>query len=356
MPRLSAALAGAKRLRDSRLAMDPLAIPGAVFVLALIAFGIATSDSFLSTFNVSNVLVQVTPLILIALGQAFVIGSRGFDLSVGSVASLSAVVAATLFQHVGVAPAILLALAAGLAIGLLNGLLVAAGLEPFLVTLATLGIAQGLALIVRPTPGGEVPAGFTVLADYVGGVPVALPGVLIIALLTSAFLRTTRTGADLVSVGGDPGIARLLGVDVRRTLVKTYLLSAALASLAGIFLVARTRTGDPTIGARFALDSIAAVIVGGTLLTGGRITLLGTIIGSLALGLIPNVMNLAGISTFYQTAAKGLVLVLAILLPSIISRTVMRRRRLASAHRLATPGLARDSRHRATPAAPGLRK
>lgn len=319
------------RLRSSGWAMDPLAVPGAVFVVALIAFGATSSDAFLSTFNVSNVLIQVTPLILIALGQAFVIGSGGFDLSVGSIASLSAVVAATLFEPLGVLPAVVVALAAGLAVGLVNGLLVAAGLEPFLVTLAMLSAAQGVALIIRPTPGGTVPGGFTVLADYIGGVPVALPGVLLVSLVAGAFLRTSRTGADLVSVGGDPGIARLLGVNVGRTLVKTYLLSAGLAALAGIFLVARTRTGDPTIGARFALDSIAAVIVGGTLLTGGRITLLGTIIGSFALGLIPNVMNLAGISTFYQTATKGLVLVAAILLPNLISRALANRRRASNA-------------------------
>lgn len=322
------------RLRDSRLAVDPLALPGLAFVIALVLFGVSTSDSFLSTFNVSNVLVQVTPLMLIALGQAFVIGSGGFDLSVGSVASLSAVVAATLFEHTGVPLAVVIALGVGLAIGLLNGLLVAAGLEPFLVTLATLGVAQGIALIVRPTPGGVVPEGYTVLADYIGGIPVALPGVLLIALLAAALLRDTRTGSDLKSVGGDPSIAGLLGINVGRTYVKTYLLSAALAALAGLFLVARTRTGDPTIGARFALDSIAAVIVGGTLLTGGRITVFGTVVGSLALGLIPNVMNLAGISTFYQTAAKGVVLVLAILLPSLLTRLVVRRRRTVSALRM----------------------
>lgn len=336
------------RLRTSPWSMDPLAVPGAVFVVALLLAGMAGSDSFLSPFNTSNVLVQITPLILIALGQAFVIGSGGFDLSVGSIASLSAVVAATLFDPIGLVPALVVAMLAGLAVGLANGLLVASGLEPFLVTLATLSVAQGVALIIRPTPGGTVPQGFTVIANYIGGIPVALPGVLLVAVLAGALLRTTRTGADLLSVGGNPGIARLVGVKVNRTLVKTYLLSAALAALAGLFLVARTRTGDPTIGARFALDSIAAVIVGGTLLTGGRITLMGTIIGSLALGLIPNVMNLAGISTFYQTATKGVVLVAAILLPSMISRTVRHRRRATSARTRAGASLDVSLSHGAT--------
>lgn len=331
------------RLQRSGWAIDPLAIPGLAFVLGLIAVGAASSDAFLGSFNVSNVLIQVTPLILIALGQALVIGSGGFDLSVGSVISLSAVVAATLFEPLGVLPGVVIAVAAGLVVGLINGLLVAAGLEPFLVTLATLSAVQGVALVVRPTPGGVVPQWYTEIAGYVGTVPVALPAVLLVSLVIRELLRTTRTGANLVAIGGNQEVANLLGVNVRWTLVKTYLISAGLAALAGLFLVARTRTGDPTIGARFALDSIAAVIVGGTLLTGGRITVMGTLIGSLALGLIPNVMNLAHVSTFYQTATKGLVLVAAILLPNVVSRLVARRRRRTEAHgegvlgRLATP-------------------
>ncbi len=319
------------RLRAAGWTMDPLAFPGLVFVGALIVFGAATSHAFLSPFNISNVLVQVTPLILIALGQALVIGSGGFDLSVGSVVSLSAVITASLLEPLGVVPALLAALLAGLLVGLVNGLLAAAGLEPFLVTLATLSAAQGVALVIRPTPGGVVPEGFAAIAGTVGNVPIALPGVLIVSLVVRQLLRATRTGADIVAVGGGQGIARLLGVNVRYTIVKTYVLSAGLSVLAGIFLVARTRTGDPTIGARFALDSIAAVIVGGTLLIGGRLTVLGTLIGSLALGLIPNVMNLAHVSTFYQTATKGVVLVVAILVPNVISAFLGKRRRQAQA-------------------------
>ena len=319
------------RLRAAGWTMDPLAIPGLVFVCALLAFGAATSHAFLSPFNVSNVLVQVTPLILIALGQALVIGSGGFDLSVGSVVSLSAVITASLLKPAGVTLALLAALLAGLLVGLVNGLLAAAGLEPFLATLATLSAVQGAALIIRPTPGGVVPESFAAIAGNVGNVPVALPGVLLVSLGVRQLLRVTRTGANTIAVGGGQDVAQLLGVNVRRTLVKTYMLSAGLSVLAGVFLVARTRTGDPTIGARFALDSIAAVIVGGTLLTGGRLTVIGTLIGSLALGLIPNVMNLAHISTFYQTATKGLVLVVAILVPNVVSTLLGRRRRRAQA-------------------------
>jgi hypothetical protein len=113
----------------------------------------------------------------------------------------------------------------------------------------------------------------------------------------------------VLAVGGDTAVARLMGIRVERTLVKTYVVTALFAALAGLFLVARTRTGDPLIGSRFALDSLAAVVVGGTVLGGGRFTLAGTVLGALALGLLFNVLNLIGVPTFYQTAPKGIVLI-----------------------------------------------
>ncbi len=315
-----------------RRLIDPACLPALAFIVLLVLLGVSASDSFLSPFNVSNVLVQVTPLLLIALGQSYVVGSGGLDLSVGSTASLTAVVAATLFVPLGAPAAIAIALLCGLAAGLVNGAAVAWGLEPFLVTLATLSAVQGVALLVRPTPGGVVPKWYAEIAQFWGSVPVVLPVVLVVAILSAVFLRRSRTGANIFAVGGDTAVARLLGIRVERTLVKTYLIAALFAALAGLFLVARTRTGDPMIGTRFALDSLAAVVVGGTVLGGGRITTLGTVLGALALGLLPNVLNLVGVPTFYQTAVKGGLLVAAILLPGIVSRAVTAHRRHAVAH------------------------
>lgn len=317
----SSTFVGAQWLRSSA------ALPAAGFVVILVVYGATSSTSFLNPFNISNVLIQVTPLVLIAVGQSFAVGTGGLDLSIGSTASLVAVVFATLFVPLGFPLALLVALMAAIVVGALNGSLIALGMEPFLVTLASLAGVQGIALLIQPVAGGEVKTWYTGVAGLWGEIPVALPFVLLAVLAASLLVRSTKTGASILAVGGDAQVARLVGIDVKRTLIKAYVLSALFAALAGLFLVARTRTGNPTIGAPFALDSLAAVVVGGTLLTGGRITMLGTVLGAFALGLLPNVMNLSGVSTFYQTATKGVILSLAILLPVIVSRALLRRRR-----------------------------
>lgn len=319
------------RARSLKTAVDPIAYPAVVFSVVLIVLGIASGPAFSGAFNVSNILLQITPLLMIAVGQTFAVATGGLDLSVGSTASLSAVVTATLMQPLGPALACLAGLGAGLAVGLVNGLAVASGFEAFLTTLATLSVAQGAALFIRPTPGGEIPPEFGVIAGFWNNLPVALPIVLLVAAAASFCLRRTRTGSDILSVGGNRMVSRLAGINVKRAYLTAYLISAGLAALAGIYLVARTQTGDPTIGGRFALDSLAAVVVGGSLLSGGRVTIVGTVFGALSLGLVSNVMNLWGVPTFYQNVAKGSILIAAILLPTLISGATSRARRQASA-------------------------
>lgn len=316
-----------RQLLRSRLQSAPAVLPVTAFVVLLVIYGAASSSAFLNPFNISNVLIQVTPLVLVAVGQSFAVGTGGLDLSIGSTVSLVAVVLATLFVPLGFPLALLIAVAAAVMVGVINGGLVALGMEPFLVTLASLAGVQGLALLIQPVAGGKVEKWYTGIADLWGNIPVALPFVLLAVVGAAVVLRRTATGANLLAVGGDAQVARVVGIEAKRTFMKAYVLSALFAALAGLFLVARTRTGDPTIGAPFALDSLAAVVVGGTLLTGGRITMLGTVLGAFALGLLPNVMNLSGISTFYQTAAKGVILGLAILLPVVFTSVVSRRRR-----------------------------
>jgi ribose transport system permease protein len=320
-------------VRAWRRALDPLALPAMLFVLALVLVGASQSGAFLSTFNISNVLVQVTPLLLVAVGQTFAVTSGGLDLSVGSIISLVAVVAAVLFQPIGAPLAILIALAVGLAVGYLNGVAVAWGLEAFLVTLATLSIAQGVAFLILPTPGGAVPGWYAAFASYWGPMPIALPFALGVAALATAVLRRHRVGAHILAVGGDQETARVNGVRVSRTLVHAYLLSALCASLAALFLLARIRTGDPTIGTAFTLQSLAAVVLGGTVLGGGRASMLGTVFGALALGLLTNVLNFLGVSAFYQTLVTGTLVIIAVLVPNLTSRALSARRRKAAAPR-----------------------
>jgi ribose transport system permease protein len=308
------------------------AVPALILLAGLIFVAAWVNPRFLSSFNVSNVLTQVTPLALVAIGQTFVVASRGLDLSVGSTVSLVAVVAASLFAPLGTVPALAVAVVAGLAVGLVNGLAVARGLEPFLVTLASLSVVQGIAFVIRETPGGDVPDSITGLAGYWGGTfPRALPLVLAVALLAAALLGLTRAGRHLLAVGGDREVARLTGVRVERTLVWPYVLSAACAALAGVFLVARTRTGDPLVGESLPLDSLTAVVLGGTALAGGRATVLGSLAGALALGVLSNLLNFADVSDYWQTPVKGAILVAAVLVPTLVGAAVRRRARARAA-------------------------
>lgn len=323
----------------SRLPMDPAAIPAMLFLGLLILVGTILSDVFLSVRNVGNVLTNVTPLLLIAVGQTFVIGARGLDLSVGVVATLSATIVATLGPQLG-ALGVLVAIGAGVLVGLVNGLGVRWGLEPFLMTLASLSVVQGIVFVYRPSPGGSVPADLTVIAGTLGPMPLALPIVVLATGAAAVVLRRTRLGAHLLASGGDPAVARLAGVRVERSLMAAYVICSTLAALAGLYLAARTRTGDPLIGQGFTLDSVAAVVLGGSLLAGGRVTVLGTLVGTVCLGLLPNVLNLTGVSYVYQQPIKGLLLIAAVLVPAAVARLGSARRRRMAADRLASASAA----------------
>ncbi|MFN8518088.1 MAG: ABC transporter permease [Chloroflexota bacterium] len=324
--------AGRTELR-SRLSMDPAAMPAMAFLCLLLVAGTLLSDVFLSVRNIGNVLTNVTPLLLIAVGQTFVIGSRGLDLSVGVVATLAATIVATLGPQLGLL-GVVVALGAGALVGLVNGLGVRWGLEPFLMTLASLSVVQGIVFIYQPSPGGTVPAELTGVAGTLGPIPVALPIVVLATLAAAVVLRRTRLGAHLLASGGDSAVARLAGVRVERSLMAAYVICSTLAAVAGVYLAARTRTGDPLIGQGFTLDSVAAVVLGGSLLAGGRVTILGTLVGTVCLGLLPNVLNLTGVSYVYQQPIKGLLLIAAVLLPAAVARIGAARRRQHAASQL----------------------
>jgi ribose transport system permease protein len=323
------------RLRLDRLPMDPAALPALFFLVLLVVIGTLLSDAYLSARNVGNVLTNITPLLLIAVGQTFVIGARGLDLSVGVTATLTATLVATLTPEVGVV-AVPAALAAALVVGIVNGIGVRAGLNPFLMTLASLSVVQGIVFIYRTSPGGTVPDWLAAVAGSIGAVPIALPIAILVAGGAAFVVRWTRLGAHLLASGGHPGVARLAGVRVGRSLMAAYVICAGLAGLAGLFLAARTRTGDPLIGQPFTLDSVAAVVLGGSLLAGGRVTIFGTLIGTICLGLLPNVLNLAAVPYFYQQPIKGLLLIAAVLVPAAVRLLQARRARAAATDRLVT--------------------
>lgn len=321
------------RLRLDRLPIDAAALPSCLFLILLCGIGSVGSRAFLTTGNVTNILMNVTPLLLIAVGQTFVIACRGLDLSVGVTATLAATVTATLYPLIGPV-AIVIALVGTLGVGLLNGAGAAFGLNPFLMTLASLSIVQGVIFTYQTSPGGSVPDELGAVAGLVGPVPVALPIVIIVAVVAALVLRWTGIGAHILASGGDPTVARLAGIRVGRSQLSAYAISAMAAGFAGLYLVARTRTGDPLAGQSFTLDSVAAVVLGGSLLAGGRVTLFGTVVGAMCLGILPNVLNLTGVPYFYQQLVKGLLLIAAVLLPAVLSQLRYRRERTRSGQRL----------------------
>ncbi len=296
---------------------------GMVVVLGALVLALGLmSDRFLTSTNLLNVTRQVTINAILAAGMTVVILSGGIDLSVGAVLALSGAVGAGLMAAgygwpVGVAGALVV----GLAIGVVNGLFVAyAKLPPFIVTLASMALARGLTLVYtggRPIAVRDV--AFTWWGHgYVGPIPV--PVLLMAAVYVAAHLALTRLkiGRLVYAVGGNETAARMAGVRVERVKVVVYALSGLAAGLAAVVLTARLVSAQPTAGQGYELDAIAAVILGGTSLSGGRGSVGGTVIGAFVIGVLANGLNLLNVSPFYQDVAKGAVILLAVLLDRVL--------------------------------------
>ena len=299
---------------------------GALVALVLVCIaGTARYEAFLTLGNLSNLLRQNSMLGLIALGMTFVILSGGIDLSVGAVMAVAGVVAAMLAPH-GAALAVLGGVGAAIVLGLINGLLIAkARIQPFIVTLAMLIAARGVALAVTAEQDITIAAaagGLTGLGrGSIGPVPTPIV-VLVLAYVLGAFvLRYTTFGRHVYAVGDNTDAARLMGLRVDRVVITTYALSGALSGLAGVILAARLGAGQPVAGTGWELDAIAAVVVGGTLLTGGQGGAGSTLIGVLLLSAIFNLFNLEGtISPWWQWVLRGAFLIGVVVVQSRVER------------------------------------
>lgn len=290
---------------------------------ALILFGALRYDGFLSAYNVFAVLGYNSMFGMIALGMAFVIMTGGIDLSVGSVAALASVVAALLSPY-GLWPALLGAVAAATLLGLINGLVIAyARVLPFIATLAMLLAARGLALLLArdQSVSADEAHGFTTLGQgHLGGVPYTALLLGVAFALGAAALRATPFGRHVLAVGGGEDAARLMGLRVERIKVLVYTLSGALAGLAGVILASQFGAGQPTEGLGWELTAIAAVVVGGTLLTGGQGSVGNTLVGVLLLGLIFNILNFENgrgtisLSAYWQSVIRGAFLLVVVVL------------------------------------------
>ncbi len=285
-------------------------------LLLLILTGTMLSDRFPTLKNFLNVFQQAASLGIVSLGQTIVVLTGGIDLSVGPMISLASNLTSGLIdgQPQRVLPVVIGVIALGAAIGCVNGLLTYyLRVHPMIITLGMASILQGFTLLYSLSPAGKVTPEFEILAyGRVFGLSIAGLGMVGLFILAAIFLRLTRTGNAIYAVGGDPRGAHLLGISVARTLAIAYSLSGALAAITGIYLVSRMGSGDPWRGEGFELASITPVVVGGTILAGGRGGVLGTLLGVYLISLLNNLLNFLDVSTFYQWIVQGLIIITAV--------------------------------------------
>ncbi|MFC2969512.1 ribose ABC transporter permease [Acidimangrovimonas pyrenivorans] len=293
-------------------------------LLILMAVITVLSPHFLTTSNLLIVLRQTSINAIIAFGMTFVILTAGIDLSVGSVLALTGAVCAALIGANFSLPVVLVAtLALGAALGAVSGLIVSVGrVQPFIATLVAMTALRGATLVFsggRPIDAGEGAAAdafWHIGGGYVLGIPVPVIIAGLVFLICWFVLSQMRFGRYVYAVGGGEQVARLAGIDAGRVKVAVYAISGLMAALAGIVLTARLQSAQPTAGTSYELDAIAAVVVGGTSLMGGRGTLFGTLVGALIIGVLNNALNLLDVSSYYQMIAKGAVILLAVLVDS----------------------------------------
>ncbi|MBO1907209.1 ABC transporter permease [Microvirga sp. 3-52] len=305
-------------------------------LVALILFGWVRYENFLGAFNVLSVLRYNSMFALVALGTCFVIITGGIDLSVGSTAALGSVVAALLSPY-GVLPGLLGGLAAGLAVGACNAFIITRlNILPFITTLATMLAASGCALLLAGNQSVSVSyeSGFTELGQGdLLGFPVPAWIALVAYLVGSLVLNLTSFGRTVLAIGGNEDAARLMGLPANRVKALVYLASGGLAGLAGVILAAQFGAGQPIEGVGWELFAIAAVVVGGTLLTGGLGSVGSTLAGVLLLGLIFNILNFENglgwisLSAYWQSVIRGAFLLLVV---AIQARLSMRNEEMAS--------------------------
>lgn len=291
------------------------------FFVICIALALST-PRFLTVQNLMIIVTQVSINALLAFGVTFVIITGGIDLSVGSIVAVVGVVAAS-FAHPDTYPIIVpigAGLLTGIVFGTLNGFVITrSNVPPFIVTLGTMTIGRGLALILsKGRPVSNLSDSFNFLGGgKILGIPTLILVLILAFIICSIVLRKTVSGRYMYAVGGNEQASKASGIGVPRVKMLVYVLSGSLAAIAGILLTSRIGTGQPNAGAGFELDAIAATIIGGTSTTGGTGTMTGTLIGALLIGVISNGLDLLNVSSYYQLVIKGVIIVGAVILDSL---------------------------------------
>ncbi|MFL1558401.1 ABC transporter permease [Pseudomonas sp. O11] len=306
---------GRLRLHLARLVRSPAFYPFVGLVVVTLVM-ILASDTFLTTSNLSNIARQVSINAIIAVGMTCVILTGGIDLSVGPVMALSGTLTAGLMVA-GLPPglAICAGMLIGVAFGIGNGLFVAyLHMPPIIVTLATMGIARGLGLMYTDGyPISGLPEWFGFFGrQRLFGIEVPILIMLITYFAAYVLLQHTRIGRYIYAIGGNEEAVRLSGVRAARFKLLVYGISGLTAAIAGLVLTSRLMSGQPNAGVSFELDAIAAVVLGGASIAGGRGVIVGTLLGAMLLGVLNNGLNMLGVSPYVQSVIKGAIILLAI--------------------------------------------
>ena len=292
-----------------------------IALIILMAVITIINSNFLTANNLLNLLLQVTSNALIAFGMTFVILTGGIDLSVGSILALSSArTAGLLGSGMPVTLAILISLILGCILGMMNGLLISYGkLAPFIVTLATMTIFRGATLVY--TNGNPITKGLsdTFLFQFLGqgyivGIPFPVIIMFIVFIVLYVLLHKTAFGKSVYAIGGNEKAAYISGVKLNKVKIIIYSISGIMASISGLIITSRLSSAQPTAGASYEMDAIAAVVLGGTSLSGGKGRILGTLIGALIIGVLNNGLNIIGVSAFWQQVVKGVVILIAVLI------------------------------------------
>lgn len=285
------------------------------------------SPYFLTQNNIFNILDQSVVIGIVAVGMTFVILTGGIDLSVGSVAGLTGIILGLSLQSLPIPLAMLVAVGCGAGIGMLSGVLIAVfGLAPFVVTLGMMAIGRSLAYIVSGQKAvSGIPDGLSnIVYTTFLGIPANVLFLVVLYLLAWAYLSRTKGGRTIYALGSNRDAARAAGLNVMLYSILPYVISGALAAVAITFSIAQILSADPLAGNQMELDAIAAVVIGGASLFGGRGSIIGTLIGVLIMVMIRNGLNLLGVSPFWQGTAIGTIIILALLAERLMNWRQMR--------------------------------
>lgn len=294
------------------------AIPSVFIVVIMIVAAAVVSPTFRNAYNLRNIAAQVAVLAVVAIAQCCVLFIGGIDMSVSSIISISTIMVALYSTESagGVVFSILMAIGIGVLTGLVNGIgVVKFQIPAMIITISTQAFLKGICLILMPSSGGKVnPELVAFMKTRIGILNISIILAILFYIIAFFVMHYTRFGRNVYAIGNGEKYAEQSGIKVKKNIMTVYILSGVIAAVAGILLSARISTGNPLVGDSYAMDSVTAAVVGGVSMNGGVGSVVGAFLGAIILTLVNNIMNNIGISPYYQYIAKGLILVMSLMI------------------------------------------